>query len=177
MGKSRNCPERGFLGLLGAFWAMPPAFTRSPFRFPRSRVMATPADSCCEISKFCLKEWRPFKYEVSLGFQNLSGDFVLQTRHPNIAGPSHSSFCSFNVSKWQTFNGQSCDSKSQASKRRVTLTITGAWAWRGHTTWWEFRPRKKKFSPPPQIPRKHPPSPSPPRPHPPGRPPRPGIFN
>ena len=34
------------------------------------------------------------------------------------------------------------------------------------------------FSPPPQIPRKHPPSPSPPpRPHPPGKPPPPGIFN
>ena len=41
--------------------------------------------------------------------------------------------------------------------------------------WWEFRPRKKKFSPPPpippQIPRKHPPGRRhPPHPHPPGRP-------
>ena len=31
-------------------------------------------------------------------------------------------------------------------------------------TWWELWPRKKKFAPPPQIPRKHPPGPSPPRP-------------
>ena len=38
--------------------------------------------------------------------------------------------------------------------------------------WWEFRPRKKIFSPhPPQIPCKHPPGPSPPCPHPLGRPP------
>ena len=34
-----------------------------------------------------------------------------------------------------------------------------------------FGPEKKKFTPPPQIPRKHPPGLAPPRAHPPGRPP------
>ena len=41
-------------------------------------------------------------------------------------------------------------------------------------SWWEFRPRKKKyFSPPLPLPLKHPPDPSPPRPH---APALPGIF-
>ena len=30
----------------------------------------------------------------------------------------------------------------------------------GKLSWWTFRPRKKKNSPPPQIPRRHPPGPS-----------------